>query len=291
MISRELISKIKRIDIITRKLVNDVFAGEYHSAFKGHGIEFFEVREYVPGDDVRTIDWNVSARMGNLYVKKYIEERELTVMLMIDASASTRFGSVNVLKYDRAVEVASLFAFSAIKNNDKVGLIIFTDKVEKFIPPKKGRSHILRLIRELVAFQSRGTGTDINHSLEFLNRVLKKSAIVFLISDFLTQKEYKKAITIAGRRHDLVPVMIIDLREFEISPGRFIFLEDAETGEELVVELNRENVQILNKKLKEEIEKQKKFFSSINLDYIEIFTHKPYIHSLIKFFKERMRRI
>ncbi len=291
MTTNEILKKVKKIELITNRRVNDVFAGEYHSIFKGQGIEFSEVREYNIGDDIRTIDWNVSARMGTLFVKKFVEERELTVMLLIDMSSSSRFGTTDELKSELAAEISALLAFSAIKNNDKVGMIIFTDKIEKYVPPKKGRFHTLRLIREILSFQPEHNKTDLNVALEYLNKVIKRKAIVFLISDFISP-DYSKSISIANKKHDLVAVTLTDPKEKEITGGGFLYLEDAESGEEEIVEISNP---VFQKRFKQNIEKnylkRKKLFQSINLDNVEINTGISYYKPLITFFRERMNRI
>ncbi len=291
MTTNEILKKVRKIELITNRRVNDVFAGEYHSIFKGQGIEFSEVREYNIGDDIRTIDWNVSARMGSLFVKKFIEERELTVMLLIDMSSSSKFGTTDELKSEIAAEISALLAFSAIKNNDKVGMIIFTDKIEKYIPPKKGRSHTLRMIREILSFQPEHSNTDLNVALEYLNKVIKRKAIVFLISDFISP-DYSKSIAIANKRHDLVALTLSDPKEKSLTGSGFLYLEDAETGEEEIVEIDNP---VFQKKFKSTVEKnymnRKKLFQSINLDNVEINTGGSYIKPLIAFFRERMKRI
>ena len=290
MISKEILKKVRKIEIITSRLVNDIFAGEYHSIFKGQGMEFSEVREYILGDDIRTIDWNVSARMGSLYVKKFMEERELTVMLLIDMSSSSKFGTVNNMKSEIAVEISALLAFSAIKNNDKVGVIIFTDKIEKYIPPKKGRTHILRIIREILSFEPEHYQTDLNIALDYLNKVMKRKAIVFILSDFISP-DYSKSLAISNKKHDVIALTLNDPREKEIRKSGFLYLEDAETGEQAIIETSNP---LFQKKFKSETEtrfnKRKTLFNSINLDHIEIFTDKSYVTSLVSFFKERMKK-
>jgi len=232
MLTPELFKKIRRIEIRTRRLVNSSFAGEYHAIFKGRGMEFDEVRPYQRGDEVRTIDWNVTARTGELYVKRYIEERELTVMLLVDASASGQFGTINRFKREIAAELAAVLAFSAISNNDKVGLLIFTDQVELFIAPRKGRRHVLRLIRDLLAFEASGYQTDLKLGLETLNHMLKRRSIIFLLSDFLSPPDsYRSILQVSNRRHDIIAVTISDPREHEWPDVGLVALEDAETGE------------------------------------------------------------
>ena len=218
MNTKDIIAQVRRIEIRTRRIVDDITAGAYHSVFKGRGIEFDEVREYTPEDDVRDIDWNVTARMGSPFIKKYIEERELTVMLAIDASASTAFGSKNKSKNEHAIEIASLLAFSAIRNNDKVGLLIFTDRNELYLPPRSGKTHGLRLIRELIARKSNGKGTDIAAALNNIMHLLKKRAVMFLISDFMDDKDFSKRLMIANKRHDVIAVRILDPAETKPSP-------------------------------------------------------------------------
>ncbi|OQX88612.1 DUF58 domain-containing protein, partial [candidate division KSB1 bacterium 4484_87] len=260
MIPKEVLKKVKRIEIATRGLVNDVFSGEYHSVFKGRGMEFSEVREYQPGDDIRTIDWNVTARMGHPFVKVFEEERELTVMLLVDVSSSGEFGTFERMKAEIATEICALLAFSAIKNNDKVGLIIFTDQIEKFIPPKKGKSHVLRVIRELLYHKPEGTKTDISSALEYLNRVTRRRSVVFLVSDFISS-DYDKALQIANRRHDIVAITVTDPREVEMPNVGFVELEDAETGEIVLVDTSVGSVrQLYQRNTTKEIESREKLF-------------------------------
>lgn len=290
MIPKEILKKVKRIEITTRGMVNDVFSGEYHSVFKGRGMEFSEVREYQIGDDIRTIDWNVTARMGHPYVKVFEEERELTVMLLVDVSSSGNFGTRYRMKGEIAIEICALLAFSAIKNNDKVGLIIFTDKIEKFIPPKKGKSHVLRVLRELLYHKPSGTQTDIANVLEYLNRVTRRRSVVFLVSDFINTG-YEKALQIANRRHDVVSITVTDPREIDLPDVGFIELEDAETGEVILVDTSYAEVRSLySKQSSQDIQIRNKLFRSINVDHIDIQTDKPYIEPLIKFFRMRARR-
>ena len=231
MVSKELLAQVRKIEIRTRRIVDEITAGAYHSVFKGRGIEFDEVREYTPEDDVRDIDWNVTARMGSPFIKKYVEERELTVMLVVDVSASGYFGSTEKTKHIHMVETAALLAFSAIRNNDRVGLSIFTDQTELFIPPKSGKRHGLRLIRELMAVKPRGRGTDISGALENVMRVLNKRAVIFLISDLLDDHDYSKVLRIANRRHDIIAVRILDPLERELPSTSNLVIEDFETGE------------------------------------------------------------
>ena len=290
MIPKEIFKKIRRIEIRTRKLVNDMFSGEYHSTFKGQGMEFEEVREYSPGDDIRLIDWNVTARTGYPHVKKFKEERELSVTIMVDASSSGRFGTFERYKEELAAELCALFAFSAIKNNDKVGLIIFTDKIEKYIPPQKGKGHVLRLIREILYFSPEHTKTDIAGALEFFNKVTKRKSVVFLISDFLSE-DYFTPLRIANRKHDVIAIKISDPRELSFDNYGLIELEDAETGE--VIVLDTASAQFRSafaSQAQESVDSLQKSFKQIDLDFIQIRTDKPYTVPLVQFFKMRERR-
>jgi uncharacterized protein (DUF58 family) len=290
MIPAEILKKIRRIEIHTRKLVNDVFSGEYHSIFKGRGMEFSDVREYQPGDDIRTIDWNVTARLNHPFVKQFVEEREMTVMLLVDGSASENFGTKERMKGEVASEICALLAFSAIKNNDKVGLIIFTDKVEIFIPPRKGRQHVLRVIREILYFKPQGKTTDINISLEFLNKVIKRKTVTFLVSDFLTEG-YEKLLRVTNKKHDVIAITLSDPREVFLPAYGFIDLEDAETGKKISIDCNDKNF------IKEYSDlsfrrqtKRNNLFKSMKIDFIDIVTDVPYTKSLISFFKHRAKR-
>lgn len=287
---RELLRKVRRIEITTRRVVNEVMAGQYHSVFKGRGMEFAEVREYQPGDDVRIIDWNVTARMGVPYVKVFAEERELTVILMVDASSSLYFGTRDKQKSELAAELCALLAFSAVQNNDRVGLIIFTDKVERRVPPKKGRQHVLRIIREVLFFKPQARRTDIAAALEYLSRVYKRRAVVFLLSDFLAEG-YEKAVSIAGQRHDLVAFPLSDPREKTIEPVGLLELQDAETGETLTVDTRDPRSQALFAEIVGQADAARdKIFRSVDLDEIPIMTGEPYDRSLMRFFKNRARR-
>lgn len=290
MIPAEIIKKIRRIEIRTRKLVNDVFSGEYHSVFKGRGMEFSDVREYQPGDDIRTIDWNVTARLNHPFVKQFVEEREMTVMLLVDGSASENFGTKDRMKGEVASEICALIAFSAIKNNDKVGLIIFTDSVEIFIPPRKGRQHVLRVIREILYYKPKGKTTNINISLEYLNKVIKRKTVTFLVSDFLT-KGYDKLLRVTNKKHDVIAVALSDPREMFLPAFGFVDLEDAETGEKKLIDCNDKNFieEYSNISLRMQA-KRKSLFRSMGIDFIDISTDVPYTNSLISFFKRRARR-
>jgi len=290
MIPKEILKKVEQIEIQTRGLVNDVFSGEYHSVFKGRGMEFSEVREYQYGDDIRTIDWNVSARIGHPYVKVFEEERELTVMLLIDVSSSGEFGTVDRMKGEIAVEICALLAFSAIKNNDKVGLIIFTDKIEKYVPPKKGKQHVLRVLRELLYFEPEAKKTNISVALEYLSNVVGKRSIVFLISDFISE-DFSRALKIVNKKHDVVAINITDPREKELPDVGFIELEDAENGEIITLDSSDSELRNLyytyNQKQKED---RDRLFKSMSVDFIDISTDKSYIEPLIKFFRMRAKR-
>ena len=291
MIPKEIIQKIRKIHITTSRMVTDIFAGQYQSVFKGRGMEFYEVREYLPGDEIRSIDWNVTARMGHPYVKKFIEERELTVMLLLDASMSCHFGSIKQLKSQLSAELCSVLAFSAIQNNDKVGLIIFTDRIEKFVPPRKGLRHVLRVIREALYFKPGGKGTDIPLAIEYLNRVTKRRTISFIISDFLA-RDFKNPLSIANKRHDIIAVTITDPREINLPDLGLIKLYDAETGESFIIDTGNEN---FRKKYRYDallrINERGKTFRSANVDSIAVRTDEPYVKALIKFFKMRERKL
>ena len=300
MIPKELLKKIKKIEITTSRMVTDVLAGQYHSVFKGQGIEFDEVREYQVGDDVRTIDWNVTARTGKPHIKKFVEERELSVMILVDVSASSKFGTVNDLKSSIAAEIAAVFASSAIRNNDRVGLIIFSDIIEKYIPPRKGLKHVLRIIREILYFEPQGTGTDIEAALDYLNKVTTRKTVAFLISDFISvdkdvkeiKYDFKKAMSIANRRHDLIAITLNDPKEKSMPKGPLVYFEDAETGEMIAIDTAdakamrsfEENARLREKTLKE-------LFGSIGVDNIGISTDHPYEDALVKFFRIRKNRL
>ncbi len=293
MLTSELIKKVRRIEIRTRRLVNDSFAGEYHAVFKGRGMEFDEVRPYRPGDEVRTIDWNVTARTGDLFVKRYIEERELTVMLMVDASASGQFGTAQRFKREIAAELAAVLAFSAITNNDKVGLIVFTDQIELFITPRKGRRHVLRVIRELLAFEPTHKGTDLKLALDMTHHVLKRRSIVFLISDFLTAPEsYRSTLQASNRRHDMIAVTLSDPREWEWPNVGMLALEDAETGEiQWVDTSNRAWREGFEKQAQELHEARERVFRKSQVDRINLTTDADYVGPLTSFFEKRSRRL
>ena len=290
MLPKEVIKKIRRIEIRTKKLVNELFSGEYHSTFKGQGMEFEEVRQYEPGDDIRLIDWNVTARMGLPYNKKFREERELSVVLLIDVSSSGQFGTRDRFKNETAAELGALLAFSAIKNNDKVGLIIFTDQIEIFVPPKKGRAHVLRIIREILYFKPQGKGTDIAAALEYFNKVIRRKSVVFLVSDFLSEG-FTKPLQIANNKHDIIAIKVSDPRETTFDDVGLIELEDAETGEVLIIDTgSKEFRKEFAAQAEEDVTGLRKGFRSINLDFINIRTDQSYISPLIKFFKMREKR-
>jgi len=290
MIPEELVKKIRYIQIYTSKAVNDSLAGEYESVFKGRGMEFDEVREYQIGDEIRSIDWNVTARMGEPYVKRFVEERELTVLFLVDLSASGDFGSRKQLKNEVAAELCALLSFSAIKNNDKVGLIVFTDQIEMFIPPAKGTSHVLRLIRELLQFKPKQKKTDIASALAYLDRITHKKSVVFLVSDFIGN-DFQKKLRIIGRRHDLIAVSITDPHEIRLPDVGLIELEDSETGEMFLVDTGSAMVRKQYEKYGQERQRNlKKMFQSMGIDQVEIFTDGNFVFDLVRFFRTRERR-
>jgi len=291
MLTKELLKQVKQIEIKTRNVVNEVFSGEYHSAFKGRGMEFAEVREYQIGDDIRSIDWNVTARSGSPFVKVFEEERELTVMLVVDMSGSLMFGSVDKTKQQIAAELAAILAFSAMKNNDKVGLILFTDRIEKFVPPKKGRSHGLRIIRDILSFQPEGNATSIKSALEYLNHTIKRKSIAFLISDFIDEG-YEKILNIVGKKHDLIGVVLQDPREKEIPKLGLIKFKDAETGTLRYVDTNNADLRNkFHKYLEIQNAKRKSIFIKSRLDSIEVNTSESYVKPLANFFRKREKKL
>lgn len=290
MIPKEILKKIRHIEIRTKRLVNDLFSGEYHSTFKGQGMEFEEVREYQPGDDIRLIDWNVTARTGSPHIKKFREERELSVVLMVDASSSSKFGTRDRFKSEVAAELCALLAFSAIKNSDKVGLIIFTDRIEKFVPPKKGRLHVLRLIREIIYFQPEGIGTDIGMALEYLTKVIKRKSVVFLVSDFFFE-DFMRPLQMANKKHDVIAIKISDPRELSFENVGLIELEDAETGEVVVINTGSKDFRReFAARADEDLHNLKRSLRLINTDFINIRTDQSYIVPLTNFFKMREKR-
>lgn len=290
MLPAELAKKIRYIEIFTSKAVNDVLAGEYSSAFKGRGMEFDEVREYQPGDDIRTIDWNVTARQGHPYVKRYIEERQLSIMFLVDLSASGAFGSKTRTKNETAAEFAALLAFSAIKNNDNVGLIAFTDDIEMFIPTGKGSSHVLRLIRDILYFRPQGRKTDIARALEYLGRVMHKRCVVFLLSDFFDD-DYQKVLRVMAKKHDLIAVSISDPRENQLPDLGLITLEDAESGETICLDSGDATVRRTYAALAEQRQQAlTSSFHAMAADHIALSTDEDYVVRLVNFFRSRDRR-
>lgn len=288
---KEILKKIRRLELRTRRLVSSTFAGQYHSVFKGRGMNFEEVREYAPGDEIRSIDWNVTARMNTPFVKKFTEERELTVMLVVDVSASGTFGSIDMSKRELAAEVASILAFSAINNNDKVGLLLFSDDVELFIPPKKGRLHTLRLIREMLYFEPKGRGTNLAGALDYLNRVTVRRAVVFMISDFLTP-DFSKALTVTSRRHDLVAMPVRDPGESTLPNIGIITLEDAETGEQIDIDTGKRSVRLgLAEAEESRVKTLNRLFRSRRVDVVPLSTTEDYLLALRAFFEQRERRL
>lgn len=314
MIPREILKKIRLIELRTNRLVSETLAGQYHSVFKGQGMNFDEVREYLPGDDVRAIDWNVTARMNHPYIKKFVEERELTVMLVVDLSGSGLFGSVQQSKRELAAEIASVLAFSATRNNDKVGLILFTDRVEKYIPPRKGRRHVLRVIRDILFYEPRRAGTNLNTALDFLGRVVPHRAIVVVISDFLGQSAPTRreiaahlrrqvilsdtlsqasltALRQANRRHDVVAVQVTDRYELELPNLGYLVLKDAETGE--VIEVNTGDERRRRIFAERQLDRQRdlrRLFAAAGIDSIQLRTDQPYAAELGRFFEAREKR-
>ena len=289
--TREILRKIRRLELRTRRLVESSFAGQYQSVFKGRGMNFEEVRPYSPGDEIRAIDWNVTARTGEPYIKKFTEEREMTVMIVLDVSASGNFGSVQESKRELAAEVAAILAFSAIHNNDKVGLLLFSDKVELFIPPKKGRHHILRLIREMLYFEPKGRGTDLAGALEYMNKLIARRAVVFLISDFFTG-DFTRPLTVSARRHDMVALPIVDPAEEELPDVGVILLEDPETGEQIEVDTSRRAITRNYAELSALRSKElTSMFGSRGIDMVSLRTDKDYLPVLRNFFDRRGRRM
>src|SRR5205809_6717255 len=291
METEEILKKIRGLEIKTRALVETAFAGDYHSVFKGRGMNFEEVREYQPGDEIRAIDWNVTARLGSPFVKKFTEERELTVMLIVDVSASGNFGSTSQSKRELAAEVACLLAFSAIRNNDKVGLLLFSDRLELFIAPKKGRSHTLRIIREILFFEPAGRGTDAAVALDHLNRIITRRAVVFLISDFQAG-DFSRALAVSGRRHDFVAIHIHDERERVLPNIGIITLEDAETGDQIEINTADRTTRARISGLVDEREQElSRTLRRNNIDAIALQTGRDYLPALRSFFKQRERRL
>ncbi len=298
-ITKEILKKVRQVEVRTSRLVNDTLAGSYHSVFKGRGMNFDEVREYVPGDEIRTIDWNVTARTGVAHVKKFTEERELTIMLMIDISGSGDFGSAASSKRDIMAEIGSVLAFSAVRNNDKVGLLLFSDFVELYIPPKKGRSHILRLIREILFFQPQGRKTDLIVPLDFVNRVLKRKSVAFLISDFCFPGDFEEGLArlqpklqVSNRRHDLVSMIISDPREHELPDVGWLTIEDAESGAQVELDTSdpavRRGYAALAADRRQNLHRN---IRSAGVDLLDLSTDQSYIPPLLNFFGKRRRRV
>jgi uncharacterized protein (DUF58 family) len=291
MLPAEILKKVRRIEIRTNRLVNESLAGEYHSIFKGRGMEFSEVREYQYGDDVRTIDWNVTSRMGHPYVKKHVEERELTVILLVDFSASGDFGTRLQFKREIEAELCALLAFSAIKNNDRVGLIAFTDRIETFLPPKKGKDHVLRVIREVLYFRPRGRTTDLAQALQHMYRAISKRSVAFIVSDFLAEG-YERALRVTARKHDLIAITVTDPREEDLPPIGLVHLEDAETGERVFVDTSdRRTRERFRAWAGARRAAREALFRSVGIDALELFTDRPYEVPLVRFFHRRARRM
>ena len=290
MDTKELLKQVRQIEIKTKGLVNQVFSGEYHSVFKGRGMEFSEVREYQFGDDIRNIDWNVTARFGHPFIKIFEEERELTVILMADLSGSLIFGTEDKTKQQIAAELSAILAFSALKNNDKVGLLLFTDKIEKFVPPRKGKKHVLRIIREVLSFEPEGKTTNIREALEYLNHTIKKRSIVFLLSDFMDEG-YDKILRVVGKKHDFIGIVMNDKRENEIPQMGLVKFTDAETGEERWIDTNDSRIRRHLTEVRQKVTTQRKsLFIKSRLDSIEIQTGKDYVKPLVQFFRVRGKR-
>ncbi len=290
MLAKELLAKIRRIQIRTSHMANDVFAGHYHSTFKGQGMEFEEVREYLPGDDVRSIDWNVTARQGKPFIKRFREERELTVMLLVDVSASQAFGTDEQLKRELVAEVGATLAFSATTNNDKVGLILFSDRIEEHVKPAKGTRHVLRVILELLTHEPVGRGTNIAAALEHLNHVLRRRAVVFVISDF-EDIDYERQLRIAKRRHNIIPISIRDPREVDLPNVRFVELVDNETGQRITVDTSSAAFrEAYHRHAVQSDEARQAMFRRLNTDAIELMTGQSYVEPLTKFFRARERK-
>ena len=290
MLPKEIIAKIRRIEIKTGRIVNEIFAGQYESVFKGRGMEFDEVREYFPGDDIRSIDWNVTARTGYPHIKKFIEERELNIMLLVDASASQRFGTYTQTKADMTAEISAVLAYTAIKNNDRVGALLFTDRVEKFIPPAKGSNHLSRILRDVLYAHPEGKDTNLNPALEYLNEVLKRRCIVFLLSDFHAQN-YERALGVTNRRHDVIAIQLRDSREQSLPALPYIVLEDLEKGTSQLVNTGSKNFrEKYSKWCEQEQEELLKKMQRMDIDYIRLSTDKSYVEPLMKFFRMRASR-
>jgi uncharacterized protein (DUF58 family) len=288
MDTKDLLKKVRKIEIKTRRLSDHIFSGEYHTSFKGRGMAFSEVRQYQYGDDIRAIDWNVTARYNEAHVKVFEEERELTMMLMVDISGSESFGTKNQLKSEIVTEIAATMAFSATQNNDKIGLILFTDEIELYIPPKKGKSHVLRIIRELIEFKPKSNKTDISQALKFLSGTQKKKAIVFMISDFITDDDYEKTLKIAGKKHDITGVRVYDVREEKMTNIGLVAMQDAETGETQWVNTNSKSVRFeYEKYYNEKVNYFKDIFSKCGSGTVNTRVDESYVTKLLGYFKSR----
>lgn len=291
MLPKELIKAVKRLEIVARRAVNDQLAGQYHSVFKGRGMDFSDVREYQPGDDVRVIDWNVSARMDDLYVKQFVEERELTVILLVDGSGSQTFGSRSRRKQETAAELGALLAFTAIKNNDRVGLITFTDRIETFVPPKKGRKHVLRVISEILSGEPESQGTDIAGAIQYLTKIVRKRAVVFLISDFIDD-EYETALNIANRRHEIIPCCISDTMEETLPNMGLVDFEDPETGEVVTIDTTSPSVRAAyDRAMSRRRTERDRMFRRLRIEPISVRTGEKYIGPLMNYFRLRAKRM
>jgi uncharacterized protein (DUF58 family) len=290
MIAREIVKKLRKIEIHTARLANDQLAGSYHSVFKGRGMAFSEVRQYQPGDDVRFIDWNVSARMSDTYVKVFTEEREMTVMLLVDLSGSEAFGSAKQPKNEMLAEVAALLAFSAIKNNDRVGLILFTDRVEKFVPPKKGKGHVMRVVTEILTAQPEHRGTDVRCALDLLGHVQKRKCVTFLISDFIASG-YERSLRLASRRHDVIPIQISDPREETLPDLGVVLVEDLESGELVEVDTSDRQVrELYAARVARQRGEREQLFRRLDMDHVTVQTHLPYVRPIAELFRLRQKR-
>ncbi|HET6233029.1 MAG TPA: DUF58 domain-containing protein [Longimicrobiaceae bacterium] len=291
----DVLRQVRRIELRTRGLVTSRFSGEYHSVFKGQGIEFVEVREYLPGDDVRTIDWNVSARTGETYVKKYIEERELTVLLAVDLSGSQRFGTRGRFRSELVAEVAATLAMSAVRNNDRVGLLVFTDRIEAFVPPRKGRRHVLRLIRDLLAFEPAGSGTDLAAAVAYATRLLRSRSIIFLLSDFQVSGDaapFEKAMATASFRHDVIPISLTDPADVDLPDAGLLRVVDPETGERVTVDSSNPSVRrAFAESVDEERARTRSLFRRLGMDEVELRTDTPWSAPLLAFFRRRESRL
>ena len=288
METKDLLKKVRKIEIKTRRLSDHIFSGEYHTSFKGRGMTFSEVRQYQFGDDIRSIDWNVTARYNEPYVKVFEEERELTMLLMVDISGSESFGTKNQLKSEVVTEIAATMAFSATKNNDKIGLLLFSDQIELYIPPKKGKSHVLRIIRELIEFEPKSKKTDLSQALKFLSSTQKKKAIVFVISDFIMNDDYEKTLKIAGKKHDITGVRVFDIRESNMINIGMVEMEDAETGEIVVVNTGSKKTRLnYEKEYQDKVNYFSSVFSKCSAGTIHTRVDESYVKKLLGYFKSR----